>query len=266
MRGNDLMSALAVIVNNRHLLRATVAQGLKARTTANVLGAVWLILYPLLFLTLYTLVFVHILQVRLPDMSTSAYVLTIFCGLVPFLAFSEAFGLGTVSLISNRGLLRNTMFPVELVVAKEVLVAHASMAVGLVIVWLACLYAGHLYWSHLAFPVVFFLQVVMTLGLVWMTAALTVFFRDLQQATPIIVLILMLISPIAYTEEMVPQGLKSLLDFNPLAHFMSLYRSVLMEGRLPLERLAIVFAMSLTSYFAGYAFITRLKPLFVDHV
>lgn len=260
------MSALDVIISNRHLLRATVTQGLKARTTANVLGAVWLILYPLLFLTLYTLVFVHILQVRLPEMSTTTYVLTIFCGLVPFLAFSEAFGLGTVSLISNRGLLRNTMFPVELVVAKEVLVAHASMGVGLVIVWLACLYAGHLYWSHLAFPLVFLLQIVMTLGLVWATATLTVFFRDLQQATPIIVLILMLVSPIAYTEEMVPRGLKPLLDFNPLAHFMSLYRAVLMEGRLPIGKLAIVVAISVTAYLIGYAFITRLKPLFVDHV
>jgi len=47
---------------------------------------------------------------------------------------------------------------------------------------------------------------------------------------------------------------------------MSLYRSVLMEGRLPVEKLAIVVAISLTSYLAGYAFITRLKPLFVDHV
>lgn len=260
------MSAIKTLYQHRRLLLATVRQGLKARTSGNVLGTVWLVLYPLLFLLMYAVVFAHILQVRLPGMGTADYVLTIFCGLVPFLAFSEAFGVGTPSLVANRGLLRNTLFPVELVVAKDVLVGHASMGLGMLMVWGACIYAGNFYLSHVVFPLIFLLQIAMALGLIWITATLTIFFRDLQQATPIIILFMMLVSPIAYTHDMVPEGLKPLLDINPLARLMFLYRAVLLDGQLPVVDFLIFAGMALFVFFAGFAFITRLKPLFADYV
>jgi lipopolysaccharide transport system permease protein len=260
------MRAVSTLYQHRRLLQATVRQGLKARTSGNVLGAVWLVLYPLLFLAMYAAVFAHILQVRVPGLGTADYVLIIFCGLVPFLAFSEAFGIGTPSLVANRGLLRNTLFPVELVVAKDVLVGHASMGLGMLMVWGACLISGHIHLSHLAFPLIFLLQIVMALGLVWITATLTIFFRDLQQATPIIVLFMMLISPIAYTEDMVPAGLKPMLDFNPLARLMSLYRAVLIVGQFPAADFFIFAGIAFIVFFVGFGFITRLKPLFADYV
>jgi lipopolysaccharide transport system permease protein len=260
------MQALLILYKNRQLLKATVSQGLKARTSGNVLGAAWLLLYPLLFLLMYTVVFVHILQVRLPGVGTAQYILTIFCGLVPFLAFSEAFGVGTPSLIANRSLLRNTLFPVELVVAKDVLVGHASMGFGVLMVWIACLYYGHLYWSHTLVPFVFILQILLTLGIVWITASLTIFFRDLQQATPILILFLMLVSPIAYTADMVPEGLKPMLSFNPIARLIALYRSLLLDNQIPVVDLSVFALIAFSIFFLGFAFISRLKPLFADYV
>jgi lipopolysaccharide transport system permease protein len=260
------MRVFATLYQHRRLLQATVLQGLKARTSGSVFGAVWLVIYPLLFLLMYALVFAYILKVRLPGLGTADYVLTIFCGLVPFLALAEAFGIGTSSLVSNRGLLRNTLFPVELVVARDVLVGHASMGLGMLLVWGACIYGGHLYLSHFAFPLIFLLQIVMVLGLVWITATLTIFFRDLQQATPIIILFMMLVSPIAYTDDMVPAGLKPMLDLNPLARLMSLYRSALLDGHVPVADLFVFAGMAFIAFLAGFACITRLKPLFADYV
>jgi lipopolysaccharide transport system permease protein len=215
---------------------------------------------------MYSVVFAHVLQVRLPGMGTADYVLTIFCGLVPFLAFSEAFGIGTLSLVANRGLLKNTLFPAELVVAKDVLVGHGSMTIGMLMVWGACIYGGHFHLSHLAFPLIFLLQIVLVLGLVWISATLTVFFRDLQQATPIIVLFLMLVSPIAYTHDMVPEAIRPMLVFNPLARLMYLYRSVLLDDIFPAGDFIIFAGIAFAVFYAGFAFITRLKPLFADYV
>jgi len=260
------MQSFAQLWRHRRLLRATVLQGLLARTSGNVLGAVWLILYPLLFLLLYAVVFAFIFQVRLPNLGTTDYILTIFCGLVPFLAFSEAFGAGTASLVSNPGLVRNTLFPAEMVVAKDVLIGCASMGLGMLMVWVACLIGGHIHVSHLIFPAIFALQILFTLGVVWVSASLTVFFRDLRQATPIVILFLMLVSPIAYTPDMVPSGLKPLLVLNPLAWLMHLYRSVLIAGDIPVTDLASFALVSIVVYIAGFAVISRLKPIFADHV
>lgn len=260
------MNAFRLIFLHRELLRATTIEALRARFVGNVLGAAWFVLYPLLFLTMYSIVYIYVLGVRIPGLATKGYVLIIFCGLVPFLAFSEAFGVGTPSVVANRALLRNTLFPIELVVARDVVVGHVTMGLGMMLVWLATLYNGHLYWTHLLVPVVYLFQILMTIGLVWMTATLTVFFRDLQQATPIIILFLMLVSPIGYTDSMVPERMRGLLNFNPLAWLMRIYRDCLLNNTVPWMDCGIFAIFCLAIFVLGHRMISRLKPLFIDYV
>lgn len=261
-----MFEAFVSLIRHRDLLVATTRQALRGRFTGNVLGAAWLLIYPLLFLSMYALVFVFILGVRIPGLGTADYVLAIFCGLVPFLAFSEAFGVGTPSIVANRTLLRNTLFPIELVVARDVIVGHISMGLGMLLVWGAVLLNGQAYWSHAFVPFIYVLQIMMALGLVWISATLTVFFRDLQQATPILILFLMLVSPIAYTNAMVPKSMELMLILNPLAWLMHLYRACLLDGVLPLGELLSFAAFSIFVFLIGYRLISRLKPLFADYV
>lgn len=261
-----IMLAFRKLYRHRALLLATVSQSLHTRFTGNILGGLWLLLYPLVFLVIYSAVFVYILRVRLPGLDTTDYVLVIFSGLVPFLAFSEAFGTGTSSIVANRGLLRNTLFPIELVVARDVIAGHVSMGLGMVLVWGSALFTQGFYWTTLALPFIYVLQVVMTLGIVWITSTLSVFFRDLQQATPVLILFLMLVSPIAYTDEMVPEGMKGLLQVNPLAWLMHMYRGCLLDGTLPVFDLALLSAFSIVIFMLGHSLISRLKVLFPDYV
>lgn len=260
------MRALISLMAHRHILYSTVVQGVKKRTSGNVFGIVWLVLYPLLFLGMYGLVFLQILQVRIPGLGTIDYMLIVFSGLVPFLAFAEAFGTGTTSIVANRDLLMNTLFPIELVVAREVLVGHTTMGMGMLLLWLAVLYNHGFEWSHLLVPFIYALQILMVLGIVWITATLTVFFRDFQQAIPIFVLFLMMVSPIGYTADMVPAGLEAILLFNPLAWLMELYRACLMQGAVPLVQLGLFTLFAFSIFSLGGALHLRLKPLFADHV
>lgn len=248
------------------MLFSTSTQGVKARTSGNVLGITWLIIYPLLFLALYYVVFSNILQVRVPGMSSPGYILLIFSGLVPFLSFSESFSVGTMSVVANRGLLKNTMFPIEVIVAKDVIVSHACMGIGMLMVWIAVVYFNGWEWTQLFLPFFFFLQIIMTIGLVWFTATLTVFFRDIQQAIPILILFMMMISPIAYTPDMVPEGMKGILLFNPLAYLMALYRAALFEGVVALTDVVTYLVVSLSMFMMGFFFISRLKETFSNYV
>jgi len=260
------MQIVSSLVRHRRILYSTVLLGLKRRTSGNALGTLWLLLYPLLFLGMYALVFVQILQVRIPGLATTDYILVIFSGLVPFLAFAEAFGVGTGSIVANRDLLMNTLFPIELVVARDVLIGHVTMGVGMLLVWGAALYLHGAQWTHLLLPLIYLLQIMMVLGVVWISATLTVFFRDLQQAVPILVLFLMMVSPIAYTAEMVPDGLRAIVLLNPLAWLMELYRACLMQGELPLAALGAFSVFALLLFLLGGSLLIRIKPLFVDHV
>jgi len=219
-----MLEALGLLFRQRRLLSATVVQALRARFSGNVFGAAWLLLYPLVFLSLYSLVFIFILGVRVPGLGTMDYVLV------------------------------------------DVVVGHASMGLGMLFTWLATVYFGHLHWSHLAVPVIYAFQILMAIGLVWISATICVFFRDLQQAIPIIVLFLMLVSPIGYTDEMVPVDMRAILQVNPLAWLMHLYRACLIDGVLPVGDLVVFGLLSLVMLSVGHVLITRLKPLFSDYV
>ena len=70
-------------MRQRRLLLATTAQAMLAKFSGNVLGAAWLLLYPLVFLSMYSLVFIYILMRR------SAKHLQVSTQFSKFLGFSK---------------------------------------------------------------------------------------------------------------------------------------------------------------------------------
>ena len=260
------MDAILAMWKYRRLLWATTKHELKGKFGGSIIGPAWYLVYPLLFLAMYAMVYIYILQVRAPNLPTREYVLIIFAGLVPFLGFAEAFGTGVPSVVSNSSLVRNTLFPIELVVAKNVVVGHTMMMVGMMLVWAAAVFEGKLFWTDLLVPVIFMLQLVFTAGIVWVFASLNVFFRDLTQAAPILVLFLMMVSPIGYTKEMIPPHLVPYLYVNPIAILIDLYRDAVVVGYVSPWKLFAFAAIAFGVFTLGFKFISRLKPMFSDYV
>ena len=108
---------------------------------------------PLLLLVIYAAVYLFILQVRAPSLSGAEYVVLIFTGLVPFLMSSEALMNGVPSVVSNKAVLSNTVFPIDLVPIKAVLISQVTMVSGMVIVLLASLALRKISVAILLFPV-----------------------------------------------------------------------------------------------------------------
>ncbi|WP_213630728.1 ABC transporter permease [Pseudomonas sp. Pc102] len=132
--------------------------------------------------------------------------------------------------------------------------------------WGAVFHYHGLHWTHLLVPLIYLLQIMMVSWLVWITASLTVLFRDFQQAIPVLVLFLMTVPPIGYTSEMVQEGPQGVLLFSPLAWLMELYRACLMKDVVLLEQLGLFTLLACTLFALGGALVLRLKPLFADHV
>lgn len=256
----------SLLFTQRRVLAALVRQSLRDRVAGSVFGFFFLGLYPLLFLGVYTFVFVHVLQVRVPNLSQQTYTLAIFCGLVPFLAFAEALTVGAGSIVSNATLVRNLMFPYEILPVRDVLASYVAMGPGFAMVLAVGVWSQGAYLSQLLVPFVIMLQIIFSAGLVWLLSTLNVFMRDIQKLLPIVVLMLMMISPIAYTREMLPPGLATLALFNPLAGFIFLYRDLLLEGTIHLGTLLVMTAISLAVFLLGFYVVRRLRPLVFDFV
>ncbi len=253
----------------RSLLRQTTLSDIRARFAGSVLGLAWLVAYPLLFLGTYAIVYLFIVPVRFPDLLDSSieYVVVIFCGLIPFLGFAEALSLGVVSVTMNASLIKNTLFPIELIPVKAVLTAQATQVVGVGILLVSVVALGRLTWWVMLLPAVWLLQIMFSIGLIWILSSLNVIMRDLQTVIGIVILILMIGSPIAWTVEMIPPSLRPLLGLNPLYYMILSYQDVLMMGRWPMHNIFwILMGISMVSFFGGYWFFSRMKKVFVDNV
>ncbi len=250
----------------RSVLWATLIHDLRQRYGASVFGLAWTVLFPILFLGLYSLVFNLILQVRIPGKSSLEYTLIIFSGLIPFLGFSEALSSGVSSLVDNRSLLKGSVFPVELIAVKTVLVSSVTMLTGLAILLCVVMLKGEGSLSQLALPFAFFVQFIFSVGLVWTLSIFAVFFRDIINVVSPVILFLMLVSPIGYTEEMIPAQMMPIMALNPLYYMISIYRDIIHGGQVPWTSLLSFGAFSCVLYIVGYRLFRRLKVVAADYV
>ncbi|OYD55709.1 ABC transporter [Thauera propionica] len=260
------MKAAFELWKYRRTLFATAWSDIRGKYRGTFLGMGWSILYPIVFLILYAVVYLFIFKIRLPNYTPFEYILLIFSGLIPFLGFSESLSTGVGSVLANRGLIRNTMFPIELVPVKAVLASSVTMIVGLSILLPILWLRGTILPSQALIPLLLVLQLVFTIGLIWLLSALNVFFQDIGQMTGVMILFLMLVSPIAYTQDMIPAALMPLMYPNPLFYMIMLYRDTIILGEIPLDLLGIFTLISLTTFFSGYYVFNRLKSLFADYV
>jgi len=228
-----ILPPFLIICRHHSLLYQTTLNEVRSRYAGSALGFLWLIIYPLLFLLTYAIVYLFIFKIRFPELSSYEYIIMIFCGLIPFLGFSEGLSLGVVSVVANSNLIKNTLFPIELVPVKSVLVGQATQisATGILIIALG--FIGKLSFYSPLFIVVWICQILLTQGFVWILSSLNVYLRDIQNIVPIAIMLLMMLSPIAYTESMVPKDIQLFLSLNPLYYLIISYRSVLMLGKLP---------------------------------
>lgn len=255
------------LLSHRRLLWQVALNELKARYAGSIFGLGWAVLTPLLFLAIYAGIYLIIFRVQVPGLSPVQYVLLIFSGLVPFLMTSEALVSGVSAVVANKSVLSNTVFPIDLAPAKAVLLSQVPMVVGFTAIIAALALTGTMSWTVVLLPVIWGLHILALIGLNWILSLINLVFRDLQNLMGIILLALMIVSPIAYTPEMVPPSLKVLLILNPFAYFVVAYQSIMILGRLPgWGNSLILIALSLGLFTLGGYFFSRAKRVLIDYV
>jgi len=250
----------------RLLLRVT-RQDLRVRHAGSLLGLGWIFLAPLLILGVYSLIYLEIFRVRTTSLSGPAYVIYIFCGLVPYLATAEALTTGVASVISNKAVLNNTVFPIDLAPVKSALGAQVVMLVGMPLVLVGAALTGHAHVSMVAVPIVWALNLIWLMGVNWVVSMLNVLFRDLQNLLTVILMVLLVASPFAYTPDMVPPAFRLVLLLNPFAYFVVAYQQVIMLGHLPdLWHSTVLVLMPLLTFAFGSWFFNKAKAVALDYV
>jgi homopolymeric O-antigen transport system permease protein len=262
-----LVEPYRVFWRHRHLLLNTVVQSLRSRYAGSVLGLAWLVVGPALLLALYALLYTVVFRIKPVGLTIQDYIFYIFGGFVPFIAFSQALSSGATSLIADRALLLNRLFPAELIPAREVLSAGAFVVVGGALVLAARTVLGGFSIAWILLPAVVLLFGMATMGLVWGVALANLIAKDTQQAIGYVIMLLLIASPIAYTPDMVPVNLRILLYANPLAYFIQSFQVILVLGRVPpVAQLLGCLFFALAAFHSMYWLFAKGKLTIADYI
>ena len=225
------------LYRQRGLLGVLVGRELKARYRGTFLGFLWSLLNPLLLLAVYAVVFTFVIPARVP--THVPYPLFLFAGLLPWLFASGALLDAAIVLPDNGPLLKKVMCPPEVFPSVTVLahLVHHLLALPILLVAVvvaAALGVMPLPWTFLLFPLPLALWVIAVGGLAMAVSALAVHFRDLKDLLQNLLNLGFFLTPIVYSPEQVPAGiLRHSVMLNPAAPLVTLYRDLLIYGRIP---------------------------------
>lgn len=266
--GNLLLKPYRMIFRHRAQLLNSIKVTLRARYAGSVLGMFWLVLGPVLLLSLYAVVYTVIFDFRPTMLSKGDYVLYIFAGLVPFLTFSQALTSGTGALLKDRALLMNAVFPAELIPLREVLASAPMLLVGFgIIAGLKLLFFGGPLITWLLLPAIALAMAMAVTGLVWILSLANLVAKDVQQMLTYLVIMLLVSSPIAYTPDMLTGAFRILMYANPLSYYVSSFQQVLVLGNIPPTEILIGGTLiALVSFHTMYIVFDKGKAAVLDHI
>jgi lipopolysaccharide transport system permease protein len=227
-----------------------------------------MLLAPLLMLGAYLLLFGGILRVR-PDQSSTGveYGLLIACGLLPWIGFSEGVTRGTASVLAQRSLIKSQVFPMELFPVSAVCAGLIVQLCGTLLLLVLLGLRGMLGPNLAVLPFLLILQALFTVGLVWFLSCVNIIYRDTSQVVVLMMVLLMFVSPIAYTQEMAPAGLKLVVELNPISYLIEGYRNALLYDQFPNVRGLVIFGgLTLLVLLAGYRYFMHLRRVLPDYV
>lgn len=218
---------------SRKLIWKLAKNDFKKRYAGSYLGIVWAMAQPVVTVVMYWIVFDKVFDTRSQLVASGVevpYVLYLTAGLVPWFYFSEAITQGTMALVEYNYLVKKVVFNISILPIIKVIAAtfiHAFFVVVLLIVSIGYGYYPTVYTLQLIYYS--FCMFLLVLGMSYLTCALVVFIRDLQQIINIALQIGMWATPILWSIEMLTDNMKTIFKLNPLVYIVNGYRSAIYE-------------------------------------
>lgn len=252
----------------RELIAQLTRREIVGRYRGSVLGLAWSLLYPLVMLAVYVFVFGVVFGARWGKAPADhmEFGIRVFAGMVIHGFFAENIARAPTLVTANPQYVKKVVFPLEILPVVTLLTAlfHALVSVAILLAAHA-LKAGELHAAALWLPLVLAPFVLLTLGVTWFLSALGVFLRDVAQLVPVVVTILMFLSPVFYPIESIPETIRPLMHLNPLTFPIEQTRALLIEGGSPdWTGLAAYLAAAATFLALGLAFFRKSRRAFAD--
>ncbi|RXS76656.1 ABC transporter permease [Blautia faecicola] len=213
------------LLQNRKLIMNLAKNDFKTKYAGSYLGIVWAFVQPIVTILVYW--FVFSVGLKAGNISDYPFVLYLVSGIVPWFFFQDALNGGTNALMEYNYLVKKVVFKISVLPIVKMISALFVHAFFVVFSLVLCSLYGYtpslatlqiLYYSFCTF--------MLTLGLVYATSAIVVFFRDLTQIISIFLQVGVWLTPIMWDVNMLSNypWLIKLFKLNPMYYIVTGYR------------------------------------------
>jgi ABC-2 type transport system permease protein len=154
-------------------------------------------------------------------------------------------------------MVKKIYFPREVIPISYVTSTFVNMLLSFIIIVLAIVFSGIGFniLSILYLPIVMLIEYMFALGFVFILSSITVYFRDVEQITGVILMMWIYLTPIMYDMDFINNEVfKKVLLINPMTPIIIMYHDILYYKQIPqsnhlLTSATIAIILLVLSYF-----------------
>ena len=257
------------VVKNFKIIINLAKSDFKKRFVGSYFGILWMFVQPIATVLVYTLIFQVGFRAS-PPVAGIPYVLWLIPGIIPWFYFQDLLVQGTGVLYEYSFLVKKVIFNVAMLpVVKlvSVFISHLFFVIIMIVVFLI----QRVPLTLESFSIIYFsfATSVLALGIIYMTSAVNVCFKDMTQIVGICLQFGIWMAPIMYDENLFLNRsiiVYKLLKLNPIYYVVKGYRYAMINDEFAnFTMLTIYFwVVALVILFLGSRLFYKLKPHFSD--
>lgn len=267
-KGN-LQALLEIIgIVHRHLgLTIEMAkQEVRGRFAGQAMGGVWMVAHPIFLMCIYLFVFTIVFKQKVGGTLAMPrdFPTYLLAGLIPWMAIQESLAKGVSVIVSHANLVKQVVFPVEILPVKAVLSSLLTQLVALALLLsYSSLSTASIPWTYVLLPILLIIQLLLMMGIAFIFASIGAYFRDLKDVVQMFSVAGPFLIPAFYLPTQIPDLFRPILYFNPFSYMVWVYQDVIYFGRIEHPWAWLVFCtVSLTSFVLGYRLFRKVKTMF----
>lgn len=255
--------ATADIKRDAFTLKSLVSKDFKLKYRRSILGVLWSVLNPLLMMIVLSAVFSFMFRFEIEN-----FPVYLILGQTLFTLMSDATSNAMRSIIDSASLIKKirinkVIFPLEKVIFSLVNFTISLIAVVAVMLFFQIAPTANILFLPLLIIYVF----IFCVGLGLILSSLAVFFRDVIHLWGVVITAWTYATPLFYPVEMLDGWMYTVMQFNPMYHYVTYFREIALWGVTPgLTENLICFGMAFAMLIVGYIVFSKTQKKFILYV
>jgi lipopolysaccharide transport system permease protein len=242
-----------------------VWRDVKVRYKQTVIGAAWAILTPIIFMVVFTVVFG---RARGAAAAGVAPPIWYFSALLPWTYFAQGLSSSAASVLGAQQVIKKIYFPRLVLPLASVFPGLIDFAMSfIVLIALMLVYHAPITGRLVMIPALLLITTLTAFGAGLWLSATNALYRDVREAVPFLIQILLFVSPVLLSRDRIPDWFEPIYALNPMAGVIEACRwAVTGNGIFPWDFMVPGLVFLVVLLLSGLIYFRRIEDVIVDVV